>query len=84
MFSSDASVDKVECPRCESVETHGDDFCHSCGYAYDATSSSASFSDDTSMGESCPACLYGEIHDLSYGVRQCESCGYTARDWSTA
>lgn len=74
-----------ECPNCGTPDVHGDDFCHECGHAYAYSHRDADAeADDDVQGETCPSCLYGEIIELSYGVRQCESCGYTARDWSTA
>lgn len=82
MFEPETTQHKTECAHCNTVATHDDDFCHECGYAYSARLASDS-SDAEQYGDSCPSCLYGEIHELSYGIRQCDSCGYTARDWST-
>lgn len=72
-----------ECPHCGEPDTHGDDFCHECGHAFDFSAGGATAEAGQEVrGEACPTCRYGEIQQLSYGVRQCDSCGYTARDGS--
>lgn len=71
-----------DCPHCGEPDTHGDDFCHECGHSFSFAGAATADPGDESRGEACPTCLYGEIQQLSYGVRQCDSCGYTARDGS--
>jgi hypothetical protein len=76
---------KTECGICGTVAEHEDDFCHECGHGFSYTAGDgAREADAEPQGETCPVCHYGEIQELSYGVRQCDSCGYTARDWSPA
>lgn len=75
----------TECPTCGAMAEHDDDFCHECGHSFGyAPGDGASEATPEPAGEQCPVCQYGEICSLSYGVRQCDSCGYTARDWPTA
>jgi len=70
---------------CGTVAEHEDDFCHDCGHGFDYVAPRARDSeDDEAAAETCPVCQYGEIQALPYGVQQCDACGYTARDWTTA
>ncbi len=70
---------KVECPTCGTVATHDDDFCYECGHGFD-------FRDEDPLQEGeqrsaqCPVCPSGEVVELSYGVRQCDMCGFSERD----
>jgi hypothetical protein len=70
----------IECPTCGTPDEHGEDFCFECGHAFTHGRVSAEDAREP-HGETCPICDYGEIEDLSYGVRQCDRCGYTVRDW---
>jgi hypothetical protein len=80
------STPSVECAHCGTTDEFGDDFCHECGHSFGWAGRSTGDGDDEHEGggEPCPTCHSGTIEELSYGVRQCDTCGYTARDWSTA
>lgn len=74
-----------ECQHCGTADEHGDDFCHDCGHSYDYRAEADPDAEplDAPTAGTCINCQ-AEILELSYGIRQCESCGYTVRDWSTA
>lgn len=80
MWETEEQPPRVVCGVCDTVDTLGDDFCVECGHSLNLVSESPDVDDDGLETAQCPSCLYGFIHTLSYGVRQCESCGYTARD----
>lgn len=70
-----------ECPGCGEPDLAGDDFCHECGHSFEhlGAAQTVDGDDDESGGEPCPVCS-GTVVALEYGRRQCDLCGYTARD----
>jgi ribosomal protein L37AE/L43A len=75
-----------DCPSCGAEQRHSDDFCHDCGHAFAWMASELGGDElgEEPRGEQCPMCTSGEVQHLPDGIRQCDACGYTARDWSTA
>jgi DNA-directed RNA polymerase subunit RPC12/RpoP len=75
------SPPKLECPTCGAVDEHGEDFCFECGHAFAHGKVDVDDAREP-RGATCPMCSSGELELLSNGARQCDSCGYTARDWA--
>lgn len=76
-----AKPGEVECGVCGEVGLEERGFCVECGHSFDfRPDDGEEDGDDGRATVRCPICSYGEIWPLSYGVRQCESCGYTVRD----
>ena len=83
--AGDAPATKeVDCPHCGAVQTHDDDFCYDCGHSFEWRSADSGDLDDEAAVTTCSMCDYGEIVLQSDGVRQCDRCGFTVRDWPEA